>query len=177
MLVRAGFANHLNQQAAQMPHSHWSAMKNTLAFSVSIQSPRSLVWDTMLSPEGYRVWTAAFTEGSYFSGSWEEGQKIQFLAPSGEGMIAVIAENRPCEFISIKHLGEVSAGVEDTTSPKVRAWAPAYETYSFSEAGGSTVLKVTLETLPEHEAYMKEAFPKALACLKNLCESKSLGAP
>jgi hypothetical protein len=36
-----------------------------------------LVWETMLSPDGYRVWTAAFTEGSYFSGSWEQGQKIQ----------------------------------------------------------------------------------------------------
>jgi uncharacterized protein YndB with AHSA1/START domain len=151
-------------------------MKRTLTFSVSIQRPRRLVWETMLSPEGYRVWTAAFMEGCYFSGSWEQGKKIQFLAPDGGGgggMTAVIAENRPYDFISIKHLGEVSAGVEDTTSPKVLAWAPAYENYSFVEAGGSTEVKVSLDTLPEHEAYMNETFPKALASLKKLCESKS----
>lgn len=148
-------------------------MKKTLTFSVSINCPRSFVWETMLSPEGYRAWAAAFMEGCYFSGSWEEGQKIQFLAPNGDGMTAVIAENRLHEFISIQHLGEVSAGVEDTTSQKVRAWAPAYENYSFVEAVGTTEVKVSLDTLLEHEAYMKETFPKALALLKSLCESKS----
>jgi hypothetical protein len=34
-------------------------------------------------------------------------------------------------------------------------------------------VKVSLDTLPEHEAYMNETFPKALASLKKLCESKS----
>lgn len=145
-------------------------MKKTLSFSVSIQCPRHLVWETMLSPTGYRVWTAAFMEGSYFSGSWEEGQKIQFLTPSGAGMSAVIAENRPYEFISIRHLGEVSAGVEDTTSPKVLAWAPAYENYSFVETDGSTEVRVSVDTLLEHETYMNDAFPKALVSLKELCE-------
>ena len=130
----------------------------------------------MISPDGYRAWTAVFMEGCYFNGSWEQGQKIQFLAPDGAGgggMTAVIAENRPCEFISIKHLGEVSAGVEDTTSAKVLAWAPAYENYSFVETSDGTEVKVSLDTLPEHEAYMNETFPKALAALKHLCERKS----
>lgn len=75
--------------------------------------------------------------------------------------------------LSIKHLGEVSAGVEDTTSAKVLAWAPAYENYSFLETDGSTEVNVSLDTLPEHEVYMNETFPKALVLLKNLCESKS----
>ena len=151
-------------------------MKKTLTFSVSIQSPRIHVWETMISLEGYRVWTAAFMEGCYFSGSWEQGTKIQFLAPDtggGGGMTAVIAENRPYEFISIKHLGEVAGGVEDTTSEKVLAWAPAYENYSFAETSGGTEVTVSLDTLPEHETYMNETFPKALALLKNLCESMS----
>lgn len=151
-------------------------MKKTLTFSVSIQCPRSLVWETMLSAEGYRAWTAAFVEGSYFSGSWKKGQKIQFLAPGGEGMTAVIEENRPHEYVSIRHLGEVSAGVEDTTSSKVLSWAPAYENYSFVDAAGGTDVRVSLDTLPEHEAYMLETYPKALAALKDLCESKAKGA-
>lgn len=148
-------------------------MKKTLTFSVSINCPLSLVWETMLSPDGYRVWTAAFMEGCYYSGSWEAGQKIHFLAPNGDGMVAVIAQNRLHEFISIQHLGEVSAGVEDTTSPKARAWAPAYENYTFVETAGTTKVTVDLDTPLAHEAYMQETFPQALALLKSLCENKS----
>ncbi len=148
-------------------------MKNTLTFAVSILAPRRLVWETMIDADGYKEWTAAFMEGCYFSGSWEQGQKIQFLAPSGDGMTAVIEENRPFEQISIRHLGEVAAGVEDTTSPKVLAWAPAYEKYFFADAGGATEVTVNLDTVTEYENYMLETYPKALDLLKLLCERKA----
>lgn len=145
-------------------------MTKTLTFTVSIQAPRRLVWDTMLGAETYQAWTAAFCEGSSFTGSWDEGSKIQFLGPNGDGMTAVIAVNRPYEHISIRHLGEVRQGVEDTTSDKVKAWAPAYENYSFAEAAGGTTITVDLDTVPEYEQYMLETFPKALGLLKDLCE-------
>jgi hypothetical protein len=142
----------------------------TLTFSVLIQSPRHVVWKTMLDPEGYKVWTAAFIAGSYFLGSWETGEKIQFLSTSGDGMTAVIADNRLYEFVSVRHVGEISAGVEDTTSPKVLAWAPAYENYSFVDSISGTKVTVTLDTAPEYEKYMLDAYPKALALLKEHCE-------
>jgi uncharacterized protein YndB with AHSA1/START domain len=145
-------------------------MKNTLTFTTTIRSPRQHVWETMFSPDGYRTWTAPFMEGSYYSGSWEQGQKIQFLSPGGEGMTAEIAESRPHQFLSIRHLGEVRDGVEDTTSDKVRAWAPAYENYALAEADGGTALTVSVDTLAEYEQYMQDTFPKALAALKALCE-------
>src|SRR5512134_3383911 len=88
-------------------------MKKALHFTTLIQAPRQTVWDTMLGPATYRIWTAAFTQGSYFEGSWEEGERIRFLAPDGRGMTAQTAENRKHEFISIKHLGYVKDGVED----------------------------------------------------------------
>jgi hypothetical protein len=150
-------------------------MKKTLNFSVSIQCPRRMVWDTMLGLDGYKVWTAAFCEGSYFSGSWAEGQKIRFLSPGGDGMIAVIAENRPYDHVSVRHIGEISGGVEDTTSTKVQAWAPAYENYTFVESGDGTEVTVSLDTASEWEQYMLDTYPKALVLLKNLCESKAKG--
>lgn len=149
-------------------------MKKTLTFSVLIQSPRRVVWNMMLGPDGYRLWSAAFMEGSYFSGSWEKGEKIQFLAPSGDGMIAVIADNRLYEYVSIRHLGEISAGVEDTTSPKVLDWAPAYENYTFADSGAGTEVTVTLDTVAEWEKFMVDTYPKALALLKEICERSSL---
>ena len=146
-------------------------MKKTLTFHISIQAPRHIVWDTMLGVEGYKAWTSAFGEGSHFVGSWDEGSKIQFLGPGGgDGMTAVIAENRPCEHLSIRPLGEVSQGVEDTTSDKVKAWAPAYENYTLADEAGATTLTVSLETVPAYEQFMLDTFPKALGLLKDLCE-------
>jgi hypothetical protein len=142
----------------------------TLTFEVTIQAPRSLVCDTMLSQDGYRKWTAAFSEGSHYIGSWEQGAKIRFLAPSGDGMISEIAENKPGEFVSIRHLGMVEKGIEDTTSEKTRAWAPAYENYTFSDVPGGCHVVVTLDTAPDWEQYMLDTYPKALALLKGLCE-------
>ncbi|HET7793041.1 MAG TPA: SRPBCC domain-containing protein [Rhizobacter sp.] len=142
----------------------------TLKFEIAIKAPRPRVWTTMLAPDTYKAWTAAFCEGSYYEGSWDKGAKIRFLAPSGDGMTAEIAENIPNEYVSIRHLGMFEKGVEDTTSEKVRAWAPAYENYRFADIPGGCQLSVALDTAPEWEQYMQETWPKALAVLKGLCE-------
>ena len=147
-------------------------MTKTLTFEIAIRAPRARVWDTMLDPETYKAWTSAFCEGSYFVGSWDEGAKIQFLSPSGDGMTAVIAENRLHEFVSIRHLGVIEKGVEDTSSEKVRAWAPAYENYRFSDLPEGCRLTVTVDTVAEYEQYMRDTFPKALALLKALAEKR-----
>jgi hypothetical protein len=124
----------------------------------------------MLEQDGYRAWTSAFCEGSYYAGSWDEGAKIQFLSPSGDGMTAVIAEIKPLEFVSIRHVGVIEKGVEDTTSEKVRAWAPAYENYRFADTPDGCRVTVTLDTDPEWEQSMRDTYPKALALLQQLCE-------
>lgn len=146
-------------------------MKTTLHFTESIRSPRHRVWDTMLAPETYTLWTADFCEGCTFEGTWAAGAKIRFLGPNGNGMVSEIAENRPGEFLSIRHLGELKADVEITDSDEVKAWAPAYENYSFTETPEGTRLEVTLDVAPEWEEFMRTTFPKALKRLKSLCEA------
>jgi hypothetical protein len=96
----------------------------TLHFSIAIHAPKEKVWDIMLDPESYKVWTAEFAEGSYYEGSWEKGAKIKFLAPDGSGMTSVIADNQPYGFMSIKHLGYIQDGVEDTESPDIKPGHP-----------------------------------------------------
>ena len=127
----------------------------------------------MMGPASYKRWASAFAEGSYFDGSWEQGGKIKFLAPSGDGMVSEIAENRENEFISIRHLGYYSNGVEDTTSDSVRAWAPAYENYTFIQIPEGTKLLIELHVSSEWEQYMNEAWPKALDLLKGFCEAET----
>ena len=146
---------------------------NALRFTSLIAADRKKVWDVMLADDTYRKWTAEFQEGSYFEGSWEKGARIRFLGPGGGGgMTAVIAENRPYEYVSIKHLGIVKDGVDDTESAEAKAWAPAFENYTFTQSGNATSLTIDVEVPAEFQAYMSEAWPKALAKLKELCEAK-----
>jgi len=143
----------------------------TLEFKITIAAPVEKVWDTMLSPEGYQQWTKPFLAGSYFEGTWSEGERMRFLAPGGSGMLAVIAANRPHELISIKHIGYVVNGVEDTESDGVRSWAPAFENYRMATVPGGTEVTIEHEVFASFEGYMTNVWPKALAALKSLCES------
>jgi len=142
----------------------------TLRYSITIQAPREAVWAAMLGPDTYRAWTAPFCEGSYYEGSWNAGDRIRFLGPNGEGMSSVIAESRPNEFVSIRHLGIVKDGIEETTSEAATAWAPSFENYAFAEANGATEVTVELQMPPDFVAFMDETWPKALAKLKSICE-------
>jgi uncharacterized protein YndB with AHSA1/START domain len=146
----------------------------TLHFSIVIDAPKEKVWKTMLSDDSYREWTKVFMPGSHYVGDWSEGSKILFLAPgeTGEmsGMVSRIKENRPYEYISIEHLGEVKGGKEDTTSEAGKLWSGARESYTFKEIDGATELLVDTDTVDEYEEEFQKTWPKALQKLKELAE-------
>lgn len=143
-----------------------------LTFTATIRAPREVVWNTMIDPTSYREWTRAFCEGSYYEGSWDQGATIRFLSPSGEGMVATIERNQPHEFISIRHLGFVANGQDDTTSEAVTSWAPAHENYRFETVSGGTKLTVTQDMQEDYVAMMEDKWPKALEALRALCEGR-----
>lgn len=129
----------------------------------------------MLGKKTYGKWTAAFMEGSYYEGSWQKGHRIKFLGPGTKGMSATIAENRPFEFVSIKHIKPIKEAVE-TTSHQDNEDSPfGFENYTFLEKNGGTQLRVDLEISPEYEDEMNELWPKALAKLKKICETHTHG--
>lgn len=146
-----------------------------LHFSIEINAPKEKVWDTMLSDATYRQWTTPFGPGCYFEGSWEKGGKISFLAPGEDGkvsgMVSTIVENRPYEFISIKHLGVVMNGVEDTSSEAMKDWGDALENYTFEEADGVTTLTVDVASDDNLVEDFEEMWPKAVRKLKELAEA------
>lgn len=129
----------------------------------------------MLSQDTYREWTAAFTEGSRFEGSWDQGSKILFIGPDPEtgkegGMVSRIKENRLHEFISIEHLGIMKDGVEDTTSEEAKKFTPAYENYTFTEKDGGTEVSVDVDVAEEYADMFKDMWAKGLAKLKEISE-------
>lgn len=146
-----------------------------LHFSIKINAPKEEVWHTMLDDRTYRIWTAAFNPGSYFKGDWNKGSKILFLGPDPKtgqegGMVSQIEENRPYEYLSIKHLGIVNDGIEDTTSEKVKDWAGAHENYTFKEIDGMTEVLVDIDSNDDLEEEFKDMWPKALEKLKEISE-------
>lgn len=146
-------------------------------FEIEIQAPAKKVWAIMLEPDTYQQWTTAFGPTSYYEGSWEKGSRIRFLGAEGSGMVSEIAENKPFSYLSIKHLGMIRNGVEDTSSEDAKNWRNAFENYTFTEKGSVTRLEVDLnfEITPE-STDMKEMFegmwPAALLKLKGMCEKK-----
>ena len=141
-----------------------------LQYTITIQAPRALVWETMLAPATYRQWTTAFCEGSYYEGSWEKGSTIRFLSPSGEGMRAEIAENRHHEHLSILHKACITATGEEVPLD------PAFENYSFRDSGSGTELQVEADTDEKYEAMFADMWPRSLEALKALCEGQPITA-
>ena len=145
-----------------------------LNFSVSINAPKEKVWEILWDDAGYRTWTSAFCEGSYAkTDNWKEGTKVLFLDPKGNGMVSTVAVNKPNEFMSFKHLGEVKEGVEDTTSDKVKAWAGATENYTLNEINGNTELLIEMKmdgVSDGFKDYFLKTWPVALEDVKQLSE-------
>ncbi|MBZ8142456.1 ATPase [Rubrivivax gelatinosus] len=147
----------------------------TVRFQIDIEAPVSTVFRTMLDPGCYRQWASAFAEGTYYEGEWRQGGRLRFLAPSGDGMLSEVAEHRPDECTSIRHLGMIAGGAEDTSSDMARAWASARETYRFVALPGGTRVEVEQDATEEFVAYLADAWPKALQQLKALCEGGAAG--
>lgn len=141
-----------------------------LVFSISINATPEKVWNVLWTDASYRQWTTAFTEGSHAVTDWKEGSKVLFLDGKGMGMVSRIAVNRPHEYMSFEHLGEVKDGVEDTTSDRVKAWAGAHENYTLKKINDQTELTIDMDITEEFKEMFAQIWPKALANVKQLSE-------
>lgn len=144
-----------------------------LHFSVDINAPKEKVWDILWSKGKYETWTAVFSEGSTVETDWIEGSKVLFTDGKGSGMVSKIAANKPNEYMSFTHLGEMHNGVEDTTSEKVKQWQGATESYTLTENNGGTKLDVDMDISPDYKDYFQDTWPKAIEVIKSLAESKN----
>lgn len=148
-----------------------------LHLSIVIKAPLKKVWEVTIGKDTYPMWTEVFSPGSDAEGSWEKGSKMLFvgLNENGkkDGMVSEIAESKPFEFLSIKHVGFILDGVEDTESPAIKAWAPSYENYTLKEVEDGTEFTLDMDTTDEYYDYFKVAWPKALEKLKEVAETGS----
>lgn len=140
-------------------------------FKVLINAPREKVWNILWNDSSYRAWTSVFGPGSHAKTDWNKGSKVLFLGDNDSGMVSVIEELIPNEFMSFKHLGEIKDGVEDTESDKVKKWAGAHENYTLRNQEGKTELQVDMDINEEFAEMFGQLFPKALDKVKELAEN------
>jgi uncharacterized protein YndB with AHSA1/START domain len=145
-------------------------------FRTTIDASREKVWKTLWDEETYKKWTSPFSPGSHAETDWRQGSRITFIDMNGDGMISEIAELRPNEFMSFRHLGEIKDGKEDFESDKVKQFAGSTENYTLRDKGGSTEVTVEMEIDSEYRDFFDKTWPRALEHLKMLSEEEEVEA-
>jgi len=138
-----------------------------LSFEIEINASPEKVWDVLWGEITYRQWTTAFTEGSFYEGTLEEGSIVKFFDSNNDGMYSQVEKNIPHKEMKFLHLGEIYDGIE---VPK--DWGEATEAYILEENEDGTKLKSEIQTPTEFKGFFEDKFPKALGIVKNLSENQ-----
>jgi hypothetical protein len=142
----------------------------TLEFKIEIEAPKEKVWKVLWDDETYRQWTSAFCEGTYAISDWNEGSKIHFLSPNGEGMNSVIEKKITNEFMAFKHISELKNYVEMPIDAATEQWTGAMETYRLTQNNTGILLEVTMDCIEKYVDYFEKTFPKSMEIIKELSE-------
>lgn len=139
----------------------------TLEYQIEINAEPEKVWTVLWSDISYRQWTSAFTEGSFYLGSWEEDSIMKFFDPSNNGMYSRVLKNDPNKEMIFLHLGEIFDGIEVPQD-----WGDATESYLLEETEDGTKLIVKIKTSEEFKIFFEDKFPNALQNVKHLSENQ-----
>ncbi|MHC0445437.1 SRPBCC domain-containing protein [Flavobacterium sp. 3-218] len=148
-----------------------------LQFKKEINASAQKVYETMLGLKDkatYEYWVKTFNPTSTYEGSWDKGSKIRFVGTDENGkkagMVSEIEENKPADFVSIRHYGFLDGDNEVTTGEQVEKWAGGHENYTFEENNGITTVTVEMDTIDEYLDYFNSTYPKAMDKLKEISE-------
>lgn len=143
-------------------------------YKITIAAPREVVWNSLWDDDSYRDWSSVFAEGSKAVTDWQKGSKVLFVDQKNEGMVSVIDDRKTNEYMSIKHLGVVKNGVEETNTEDSKVWQ-GYENYTLKDVNGKTDLLIDMQLgdiSQEFVEYFDKTWPKALDKIKELAEKK-----
>lgn len=149
--------------------------KPTIAMSIDIHASAEKIWQTLLAPKSFQDWCSAFMPGSHYEGSWEEGEKINFIGPDGQGgtggMVAEILAHEPNRRILARHIALYSNGQEIYEGKEYDEWIPATEEYTLSGGPETHTLTINNEVPSDYLDTFTESWKNALARIKELAEN------
>lgn len=140
-----------------------------LVFEKDIKAPINHVWNSLWDKTSYKLWTAVFSEGSYYEGELKDGGRIHFLNHDGSGMYSNIDGFIVNEFIRFRHIGEVREFRELPLNEKSNEWSGICESYRLIGNDSFTRLIVEVDSMPDFKDFLQENFPKALETLNQIC--------
>lgn len=140
-----------------------------LCFISEIPATPDVVWEKLWDQEAYKKWAGEFTPGSYYKGVLRKGNRIQFLAPDGDGMYSEITECNKHKNIVFKHIGWIHNYEEMPVDEETGRWTGNVESYQLIPHQAGTVLRVEVEAVEEHKDFFRKSLPKAFEKLNQLC--------
>ena len=148
------------------------SMSNELHFTITIDAPRSKVWQTMFAPASYKEWVNVSWPGARYIGEWKKDASIRFVGGDEQGgTLATIVDLKPNELVLARHVAVLNADAsEDRDSELARGWIGTTERYAFTDESGKTRLNVDIVTSAAWESMFSDGWPAALIKLKELCE-------
>lgn len=139
-----------------------------MQFSVEIHATKEKVWDTLWQDETLRQWAGIIDPGTYMVGELKEGNEVQYIsAENGYGVTSLVDTCVPNEYLLLKHQADTKNSGKDQRDDE---WTGGDESYQLSEKDGITTLTVAFDVPSNLEEYFNEAYPKALAKVKELAE-------
>ncbi|WP_316824923.1 SRPBCC domain-containing protein [Pedobacter miscanthi] len=136
-----------------------------IEFKTTINASAEKVWNVLFGVKTYPQWTTVFAEGSQVDTDWQKGSRALFHDGKGDGMVAVIKENIPNYYMSVKHIGEIKDGKEN-----LHDWGESLENYTLHEKEGKTELLIDMDITKEWLEYFEKTWPKALDKVKEMAE-------
>lgn len=144
----------------------------TFKYQIEIDAPAEKVWDVLWNEKTYPQWTYFFSPDSQMITDWQVGGKTYFTDSSKKnGMVSTIDKMEENKYIIFKHLGEMTDGVEDTESEKVKVWSGSKEAYYLEESNGKVLLKASVDSHENYKEMFDNGFTKGLEIIKKLSES------
>lgn len=140
-----------------------------MQFSIEINSPKEIVWDTLWQDKTLRQWAGIIDPGTHMVGDLKVGNEVQYISGNGYGVTSLVEKLTPNEYLLLRH----SADTQDRGKrERKNEWTGGKESYSITEKDGTTTLTTAFDVPPEQEEYFKVNYPTALEKVKALAEKK-----
>lgn len=143
----------------------------TLEFNIEINAPREKIWQILWDDATYRDWVSAFCEGTYAVSNWNEGDKIHFLSPNGDGMNSIIEKKIDNQYMAFKHISELKNFIEMPVDEATLEWTGGMEIYELIQEKNATKLNVKMDCIVKYIEYFNSTFPNGLKRIKELSEN------
>lgn len=145
----------------------------TLSYFTEIDAPAEKIWKVLWSSETYLHWHSLLSQTLELKSDWKVGGKTEFLETPKNGLFSTISNLDIPNYVTFNHLGVLKNGFPEINTRKIKEWSGAPERYLLIPLEhGKIRLQVEVRDFQDRREKMDDAYPKALAVIKELSETR-----